>query len=158
MCIAQYCTPESGIPKTFYFNIFNVSSSGYYSWLKRRRKKAQERAKLAEEDLHIKKKMIMIIEKLCYIPGKRTFKAELFDKFGMTVGVKRCARLMKEMNLKAYRPKKDAYKHQAVHDHQCASPDNLVNQKFYIAPRRVIVTVITYLYSGYTQLHHKQIK
>lgn len=147
-CIEQKCTPESGLPKTFFFSIFNVSSSGYYSWLKRRKKKEMEKAKREREDRAIMKKMTYIIILLSYVPGKRTFKAELFDKFGMIVSVKRCARLMKEMNVVANRPKKDAYKHQAVHDHRCASPDNHVNQNFYIGPRRVIVTDITYIYYG----------
>lgn len=147
-CITENCTDDSGIPKTFYFSIFNVSGSGYYSWLKRREKREQEMTERANEDMIIKMMMREIILKLSYIPGKRTFRAELLDKYNMTVSVKRCARLMKEMNIVAYRPKKDAYKHQAVHDHQCASPANLVNQNFYIGPRRVIVTDITYIYYG----------
>ena len=52
------------------------------------------------------------------------------------------------MNLTANCPKKDPYNHQAAHDHACASPENKVNQNFYIGPRRVILTDITYLYYG----------
>lgn len=35
---------------------------------------------------------------------------------------------MKEMNLVAQMPHKDAYKHQASHNHVCAAPPNAVNQ------------------------------
>ena len=52
------------------------------------------------------------------------------------------------MNLTANSPKKDAYDHQATHDHVCASPENKVNQNFYIGPRRVVLSDITYLYFG----------
>jgi len=55
---------------------------------------------------------------------------------------------MKTMNLVANRPKKDAYKHQATHDHEYAAPANMVKRDFYIGPRKVILTDITYLYYG----------
>lgn len=128
--------------------MFGVSKSGYYSWIDRKVKKAKEQTKLEKEDLKIKAMMIDIRSKLCYTPGKRTFKAEIFDKYGLHVSVKRCAKLMKEMHITASRPKKDSYKGQAVHDHVCASPENAVCQNFYIGVRRVIMTDITYLYYG----------
>ena len=55
---------------------------------------------------------------------------------------------MKKMNLVANRPKKDAYKGQATHDHRCAAPENKVKQEFYIGPRKVVLTDITYFYYG----------
>ena len=55
---------------------------------------------------------------------------------------------MTSMNLVANRPKKDAYKHQATHGHEYAAPLNAVKQDFYIGPRKVILTDITYLYYG----------
>jgi transposase InsO family protein len=82
------------------------------------------------------------------IPGKRTFRVELFRRFGITVNLKRVARLMKKMNLVAQVPHKDAYKHQASHNHVCAAPPNAVGQDFFIGPRRIILTDITYLYYG----------
>ena len=45
-------------------------------------------------------------------------------------------------------PHKVAYKHQASHNHVCAAPPNAVNQDFFIGPRRVILSDITYLYYG----------
>ena len=55
---------------------------------------------------------------------------------------------MNEMHIFASTPKKDAYKGMAKHDHPCTAPDNLVNQNFRIAPRKIICTDITYLYFG----------
>lgn len=55
---------------------------------------------------------------------------------------------MKEMNLVANRPRKDAYKNQATHNHEYSSPKNAVKQNFSVGPRRVILTDITYLYYG----------
>lgn len=66
----------------------------------------------------------------------------------MNVSIKRCRKIMQSMHLVANKPKKDAYKHQATHDHICATPKNHVNQDFYVAPRAIILTDITYLYYG----------
>ena len=55
---------------------------------------------------------------------------------------------MKKMNLVAAKPHKDAYKHQASHNHVCAAPPNAVGQDFFAGPRKVILTDITYLYFG----------
>ena len=47
------------------------------------------------------------------------------------------------------RPKKDAYKNRATHDHETKAPKNLVNQNFKVRPRQVVLSDITYLYYGY---------
>lgn len=90
----------------------------------------------------------VVIARNGMVPGKRTFRVELFRRFGITVNLKRIGRLMKRMNLVASKPHKDAYKHQATHNHVCASPPNAVGQDFFIGPRKVILTDITYLYYG----------
>lgn len=92
--------------------------------------------------------MRSIAKKLGYIPGERGFRTFLWRDCGIRIGRKRIRRLMKEMGLYANRPKKDAYKGQAKHDHPCTAPDNLVSQNFRIAPRSIICTDITYLYYG----------
>ncbi|MBR3539502.1 MAG: DDE-type integrase/transposase/recombinase [Eubacterium sp.] len=89
-----------------------------------------------------------IVKKLGFVPGKRTFRTYLFRDYGLNVSVKRCAGIMRRMNLVADRPKKDAYKGQATHGHRCAAPENKVKQEFYIGPRKVILTDISYLYYG----------
>ena len=89
-----------------------------------------------------------IVRRLGFVPGKRTFRVHMFRDFGIVVGVKWCARVMREMRLVANRPKKDAYKGQATHDHWCAAPADLVGRGFQVEPRQVILTDITYLYYG----------
>ncbi len=104
--------------------------------------------KTLKENEEIKKNLLTIVRKLGYVPGKKVFKIHLQRDFNQRVSVKRCARLMKSMSLVANKPKKDAYKHQATHDHICANGRNYVNQSFYKGPRQVILTDITYLYYG----------
>ena len=128
--------------------IFGVSRSGYYSWKQRMRDKAKKDEENRKELSQIMERFRAIIKKLGFIPGKRTFRDFMFRDYNFKISVKRCAKVMKMMNLIANRPKKDAYKGQATHDHRCASPENKVQQNFYIGPRKVILTDITYLYYG----------
>lgn len=89
-----------------------------------------------------------IISSLGYVPGKRTFRIHMWRRFGITLSIKRCKKIMCLMHLVPTLPKKDAYKGQATHFHECACACNYVNQDFKIGPRRVILTDITYLYYG----------
>lgn len=140
---------ENGYTATQCFKMFGVSDSGYYAWKARRLDRDGKQAEKRRIRNDIKEKMRQIvIARNGVIPGKRTFRAELFRRYGLTVNVKRIASLMKEMHLVAQRPHKDAYKHQASHNHVCAAPANEVEQDFFIGPRRVILTDITYLYYG----------
>lgn len=140
---------ENGYTATQCFKMFGVSDSGYYAWKARQLDRDGKQAAKRRERNDIKEKMRQIvIARNGVIPGKRTFRAELFRRYGLTVNVKRIAVLMKEMHLAAQRPHKDAYKHQASHNHVCAAPANEVDQDFFIGPRRVILTDITYLYYG----------
>lgn len=140
---------EVGFNTSQCLRMFGVSDSGYYAWRGRRDDIFGKRAgKKAERD-NIKEKMRQIIvARNGVIPGKRTFRVELFRRFHLTVNTKRIAAIMKEMNLVAQMPHKDAYKHQASHNHVCAAPPNAVNQDFFIGPRRVILSDITYMYYG----------
>lgn len=140
---------ENGYTATQCFKMFGISDSGYYAWKARQLDRDGKQAAKRRERNDIKEKMRQIvIARNGVIPGKRTFRAELFRRYGLTVNVKRIAVLMKEMHLAAQRPHKDAYKHQASHNHVCAAPANEVDQDFFIGPRRVILTDITYLYYG----------
>jgi len=140
---------ENGYTATQCFKMFGVSDSGYYAWKARQLDKDGKQAEKRRIRNDIKEKMRQIvIARNGVIPGKRTFRAELFRRYGLTVNVKRIASLMKEMHLVAQRPHKDAYKHQASHNHVCAATANEVDQDFFIGPRRVILTDITYLYYG----------
>ena len=125
--------------------MFHVSTSGYYSWLGKTRDIASRKAK-EERDRIVKDCMLKIVKNRHYVPGKRTFKLDLERSFELQVSLRRIRSLMKEMNLVANVPKKDPYKHQATHDHEYAAPaENLLNRRFYIGPRKVILTDITYM-------------
>ncbi len=140
---------EKGYNTTQCLKMFGVSDSGYYAWHGRKEDRSGKKAMKKSERDNIKEKIRqIIIARNGVIPGKRTFRVELFRRFAMTVNTKRIAAIMKEMNLVAQMPHKDAYKHQASHNHVCAAPANVVNQDFFIGPRRVILTDITYLYYG----------
>lgn len=131
--------------------MFGVSRSGYYSWIGRQ-KDADGSCAVKQENLNdLKEKFRQIVRKLGFVPGKRTFRTYLWREFHVNVSVKRCRKIMNEMNLVANRPQKDAYKHQATHNHEFASPKNAVKQNFYIGPRKVVLTDITYLYFGYAR-------
>ncbi len=129
--------------------MFGVSKSGYYAWVGRKEDRSGGRAKHEADELRVKEMLISIVRRRSgVIPGKRTFRLDIWRIYGERINVKRIARLMKEMNLVSQRPMKDAYKHQASHNHPCAAPANKVNQNFFIGPRKVILTDITYLYYG----------
>jgi transposase InsO family protein len=132
--------------------MFGVSKSGYYSWLHRMEDKDGRLARKREEEKRIMGYFREIIAYYGYVPGKRTFRDALWRLFNKHVSVKRCKKIMIQMNLVPNRPKKDAYKHQASHDHVCAAPANKVCQNFYQGPRKVILTDITYLYYGLNRI------
>lgn len=147
---------QSALPDGFSarqcLKMFGVSRSGYYAWRGRQRDVNGEHAKKEAEERELCARMLLIVRaRNGVIPGKRTFRCELFRRFGIQVNVKHIARLMKKMNLVAQKPHKDAYKHQASHNHVCAAPENGVAQDFFIGPRKVILTDITYLYYGYNR-------
>lgn len=139
---------ENGLNQTECLHIMGASRSGYHAWRKRREKESADRQKKQDELEKLMGLFRKVIHKLGFVPGKRTFKVFLWRDYQVNISLKRCQRIMKIMNLKANRPKKDPYKHQATHDHPCAAPANLVNQDFYIGPRKVVLTDITYLYYG----------
>jgi transposase InsO family protein len=129
-------------------HIFGVSRSGYYSWQQRREKRAQIQAAEELEERELMEKFRAIVKKLCYVPGKRTFRTFLWRDYGISISVKRCRRIMNKMNLAANKPKRDAYKNRATHDHETTAPKDLVGQDFKVGPRQIILTDITYLYYG----------
>ena len=128
--------------------MFGVSRNGYYTWLRNTTdQEKKEQKKETDDALHAKVKEI--VQRLGSVPGSRTLSACFHRMFGMCIGRKRCRHLLAEMNLAANKPKKDPYKHQATHDHEYANPvGNRLNRDFFIGPRKVILTDITYLYYG----------
>lgn len=129
-------------------HMFGVSRSGYYSWMDRQKDADGSQLEKRERQNKLKEQFRQIVKKLGFVPGKRTFQTYLWRDFNVSISIKQCRRIMTSMNLVANRPKKDAYKHRATHDHEYAAPPNAVKQNFYIGPRKVILTDITYLYYG----------
>lgn len=127
------------------FNMFHVSKSGYYGW---RNRQTREEDGRQMEDEYIMECFRKTIRKIGYVPGKRSFRTYMWRDYGISLSVKKCRAIMEMMHLKANRPKKDAYKHQATHCHPCAALPNLVDRKFKLGPRMIILTDITYLYYG----------
>ena len=126
--------------------IMRCSTSGYYEWKKKYENPVP--SKRTESDNKIKTEMTEIIRALSFIPGTRTFRTELWRRYDTVVSRKRLRRLMREMNLFASLPHKDAYKGQATHNHPLSALQNIVNRNFGDRPRQVILTDITYLYYG----------
>ena len=128
--------------------MIGISRSSYMSRKKARAEEEKKNAEKKKDEEGLKVKMLEIVRKLGYVPGERSFKVFLWRDHNTNAGRKTISRMMKEMNLFAAVPKKDAYKGQAKHDHICTAPENRVNQNFKIAPRKIICTDITYLFFG----------
>jgi len=146
MAYYQARDPENVFSMTEIFRMFGVSSSGYYSYV--RRIESREPTIKETEDQMIKEYMIEIIHKLYFIPGTRTFRVFLWRDYDLQVNRKHIKRLMNDMSLIPNRPKKDAYKGQATHFHECDAKQNIVDREFGNEPRKVILTDITYLMYG----------
>ena len=115
-----------------------------------RQKKDLEKKQKTESDLQeLQDKTSKIIRRLGYVPGARELSASLDRMFQIYISRRMCGNILASMKLVAGRPLKDAYKHQATHDHEYATEiENLVAQNFFIGCRKVILTDITYLYYG----------
>ena len=146
--IRKQAEKPDGLSVTQCLHMFGVSRSGYYSWVNRQKDADGSQAEKRERQNKLKELFRQIVRKLGFVPGKRTFQTYLWREFNVSISVKQCRRIMTSMNLVANRPKKDAYKHQATHDHEYAAPLNTVKQDYYIGPRKIILTDITYLYYG----------
>jgi transposase InsO family protein len=133
---------------TTLLNMYNVSRSGYYSWKDRHEVCDNKKKNEIEEKNKIYEMFKFVISKVGHVPGKRTFSTFIERDFNIHISIARCAKIMKEMNLVATIPHKDAYKGQATYNHICASKQNYVNRDFKVAPRTVILSDITYLYYG----------
>lgn len=134
--------------KTECFRMMGVSSTGYYNWVKKYEDHDGERAALEASDNEIREKFRLIIRKLGVVPGKRTFRTYMWRDYEIIISIKKCRRIMKSMNLVAKLPKRDAYKGQARHYHECVALQNKIQQEFKLGPRQIILTDITYLYYG----------
>jgi len=148
MAYYQSKDPDNVFTMTEIFKIFGVSSSGYYAYVQRIENKEREMTAKEMEKQYIKECMVKIIPMVGCVPGTRTFKTFLWREFNILISRKRVKKLMNEMDLIPNRPRKDAYKGQATHFHECDAKQNVVNRNFGSEPRKVILTDITYLMYG----------
>lgn len=120
--------------------VLDVSTSGYYKWIKR---------KPSARELH--QKMLKKRIKYYYFhfkrrAGSRPITAALHEK-KILVSSKTVSRLMKVMGLKPITTKK--YKATTNSKHTMPVHDNLLNRQFKVlAPNKVWVTDITYIATG----------
>jgi len=126
--------------------IFNIREKCWQSSRQRRQDLEEKLRKEAAEREMIELKIIEIIQRFGYIPGKRVIVRTLLAWYGISISPKTAKKIMNGMRLMTSIPSNNPYKFEAVHDHPQTAPGNLVNQDFFRAPRRVILTDITYLY------------
>ena len=120
-----------------------------FCWRSAMQRRELWKAKLkkeAEEREIIEWHIVEIVRRYCSIPGKRVIHRKLVARYGHTISPKRVKKNMNGMRLVPSIPWRNPYKFDATHAHPQTAPENLVNQNFFIAPRRVILTDITYLY------------
>ena len=143
---------ENGYTNTRVFKLFGVSSTGYYNYVARREDRDGKQAARKQDEIHVMQCFKKIIKTLGFIPGKRTFRRHMFRRFNYNISVSRASAIMKKMQITAQLPKKDAYKGQATHHHECMAKPNLVNRNFKLGVRQVILTDITYIHYGYSRI------
>lgn len=142
---------ENGYTNTRVFKMFGVSSTGYYNYVSRREDRDGKQAARKQDESHVIQCFKKIIMTLGFVPGKRTFRRHMFRRFNYNISVSRASAIMKKMQITAQFPKKDAYKGQATHHHECMAKPNLVNRNFKLGVRQVILTDITYIHYGYNR-------
>ena len=131
--------------------LFKVYRTTYYNRKNSTEKEGGRLYELKKEDTLIKEKLLEIVEQLCYTPGSRTFYIYLIRDHGLEASICRIRRLMDEVHLIPLNGRPPSYKGkkaEGTHGHPCAAVENLVCQDFYLGPRKIILTDITYLYTN----------
>ena len=140
---------ENGYTNTKVFKMFGISSTGYYDYVARKEDRNGKLAAQIKDENYVIRCFKRIIRRLGFVPGKRTFRRHMFRRFNYKISVSRTSKIMKKMQITAQLPKKDAYKGQATHHHECMAKPNLVNRNFKLGVRQVVLTDITYIHYGY---------
>ena len=131
--------------------MFGVNSDSYYTWRSRQDKRAAAKEAEDDQEHRIMEAIRQVCHKLGYNPGKRQMQIYLKRDHSINAGLRRVKRIMNLMRIQPTLPKKDAYKNQVTYNHPMASPDNKLMRNFYIGPRKVVLTDITYIYFGRTR-------
>ena len=132
--------------------IFDVNGNSYKGWVRQqesRKLNVTQSCSAAEAAWKVDQERILeIVKAMNYVPGARTMHLQYLRRYGK-ISLKRIKKLMRSLSLFATKRKRDAYKHQATHNHPFTAPaGNVVNREFYMGPRRVVCGDITYMYYG----------
>lgn len=122
--------------------IAGVSRSGYYNWC------ASEAARLAREDAD-RRDFDLILEAYRYRgydKGARGIHMRLLHQPGIIMNVKKIRRLMHKFGLHCQLRKANPYRRMAKALATSNVADNVVDRQFRQAPRKVLLTDITYLF------------
>ncbi len=130
---------EKKFKRSRMFDVFDVSKSGYYDWLKR------ESSSRQKEDERLSKDIKDSFNRNRQTYGTRRIKDDLTDQ-GDQVSRTRIARLMKEQDLSVKTKKKFKITTNSEHQHPIAP--NLVNREFTVeVPDQVYTGDITYIWT-----------
>jgi len=146
--VDRFIAHEQGYTIQQCLAMFGVNSNSYYTWKSRRDARTEAKAAEDDEERRIMEAIRQICRKLGYNPGKRQIQVYLKRNHDISIGLRRIKRIMNRMRIQPTLPKKDAYKNQVTYNHPMASPDNKLMRNFYIGPRKVVLTDITYIYYG----------
>jgi putative transposase len=127
--------------------LLSVSRSGFYAW------QSRPLSARAREDVRLTAVITGIHRRSDDVYGSPMIHAELADDFGIRVGRKRVARLMRAAGLRGATLKRFVVTTQA--DPKAPRPHDLVERKFYAdGPNRLWVADITYIptWSGWLYL------
>ena len=129
--------------------IFKVSDNAAYE--RRKNLDSPKVGKREESDQRAKECIRNVVDGMCHgwVFGARMLHDMIRAHFGVLVNKKRIPRLLDEMGLKLSTRWNNPYLGHDTHDHPCDSFRNLVRRNFYVAPRKIILTDITYLWYNY---------
>ncbi len=133
-------------------NIFKIPRSTYYGWAARKEEsRIKEEAKKQWED-QIQEAIIKITKERGYVVGYRDYYTYLRRDYTYNVSEETVRIILRNMNfddLDLQKEKKSQKKKpKGKPGHPCAAVENRVNQNFYLGPRQIILTDITYLWYG----------
>ncbi|MCW2278987.1 IS3 family transposase [Heliophilum fasciatum] len=135
-------------PITLMCSFFDVSRSGYYSWL---RKKDQE-----NKDMVLVEKITICQEKSKKTYGYRRVRIWLLRKHGLLVNHKALLRIMNQYNLLSEVRRRRKYKKYSQEVHRYG---NLLNRDFQASqPNQKWVTDISYIHTGQGVLYLSMVK
>ena len=126
--------------------IFKASDNAVYE--RRSNAGVPREGKRAENDRKAKECIRNVVDGLCrgWVFGAVMLHDMIKAHYGVLVNKKRIPRLLEEMGLSLSTRWNNPYMGHDRHDHPCDAYSNLVCRRFYVAPRKIVLTDITYLW------------